>query len=107
MTMTLGLMQGREQQAEFKGQGDSQVLGPKTRFRDVSSQMTLRARLGFSCGCVNLGWDEITYKIRSRRSGAGTPGSPRRSGITTLATEGETSHVPPARGPSWNRKADS
>lgn len=37
MTMTLGLMQGREQQAEFKGQEDSQVLGPKTRFRDVSS----------------------------------------------------------------------
>ena len=37
MTMTLGLTQGGEQQAKFKGQEDNQVLGPKTRFRDVSS----------------------------------------------------------------------
>lgn len=35
--MTLGSMQGWEQQVKFKGEKDNQVLGPKTRFRDMSS----------------------------------------------------------------------
>lgn len=50
---TLRLMRGRKQ-TKFKGEEDTRCWDPQTRFRLVSSQVTVGARLGFSRGCISL-----------------------------------------------------